>query len=331
MTATYPKSLIEIHPRDLSPYRRGNTGVDYVHTFDSGHSGLHVMVNALTRGNELCTMGALCHVLDHDVRPRRGKLTLSFANIAAYETFDAADPAASAFLDVNLNRVWSDDILDGDGLEREVARARAMRPIVRRVDAVLDLLATPILRDPRGWREPPLLAYGAKPPARNIATAMQFPQHQIETKPSAIGEVHSGLLYEYGRFGDPSSPAVGFLAECGPHFSHRAESTAINVALRFLKACRVIDTEVPAPAELDPGDGRIRRYSDLLTPVAATDAFRFVGDFRGYETFSKGDLIALDGGQELRAPYDNCVLILVAADIKSGRPIGHLIRNLDPE
>ena len=329
MTTAFPKSLIEISHRDLSPYRKSNTGVDYIHTFDSGRDGPHIMINALTRGNELCSMGALCHLLDMNLHPKQGKLTLGFANVAAYETFDPDNPAASMFLDINLNRVWSDDIIDGNGPAREIARAREMRPIVREVDAVLDLLSNPILRDPQGWVEPPLLAYPAKEPARRIAAAMKFPLHQIETRPSAIGEVHSGLLYEYGNFSDPASPAVGFLAECGPHFSRRAETTAINVALRFLNACGVVAEETPPPPGVKAGDGGIRRYTDLLTPVAASDDFRFVGNFRGYETFSKGDLIAEDGDQEMRAPYDNCVLIVVASEIKKGSPIGHFIRKIN--
>ncbi|MEI7764917.1 MAG: succinylglutamate desuccinylase, partial [Comamonadaceae bacterium] len=41
---------LEVLPRDLSAYRQGNIGVDYVHRFDSGKPGPHVLVNALTHG-----------------------------------------------------------------------------------------------------------------------------------------------------------------------------------------------------------------------------------------------------------------------------------------
>lgn len=40
--------------------REGNTGVDYVHRFDSGVPGPHVLFNALTHGNEFCGMVAAC-------------------------------------------------------------------------------------------------------------------------------------------------------------------------------------------------------------------------------------------------------------------------------
>ena len=48
----------EVLPRDLTPYREGNTGIDYVHRFESGRPGPHVLVNALTHGNEFCGMVA---------------------------------------------------------------------------------------------------------------------------------------------------------------------------------------------------------------------------------------------------------------------------------
>ncbi len=87
-----PDAAFEVLPRDLSAYRAGNTGIDHVHRFESGRPGPHVMVNALTHGNEFCGMVAVCDLLDRGVRPKVGTLTLSFANVAAYETFDPAQP-----------------------------------------------------------------------------------------------------------------------------------------------------------------------------------------------------------------------------------------------
>ena len=54
-----PLPVIEVMPRDLSAYRQGNVGVDYVHRFESGVPGPHVLVNALTHGNEICGAIAL--------------------------------------------------------------------------------------------------------------------------------------------------------------------------------------------------------------------------------------------------------------------------------
>ena len=46
----------EVVPRDISAYRRGNTGTDYVFRFDSGKAGPAVGVAGLTHGNEVCGM-----------------------------------------------------------------------------------------------------------------------------------------------------------------------------------------------------------------------------------------------------------------------------------
>ena len=41
-------------------------------------------------------MVAVCHLLDSGVRPKIGTLTLSFANVAAYETFDTGASRSTA-------------------------------------------------------------------------------------------------------------------------------------------------------------------------------------------------------------------------------------------
>lgn len=57
---------IEAHFPDIAVHAPGNTGIPFVHTFDSGVAGPHVMVNALTHGNEVC--GAI--VVDELLRAR---------------------------------------------------------------------------------------------------------------------------------------------------------------------------------------------------------------------------------------------------------------------
>ena len=55
---------LEVLPRDISAYRLGNTGIDYVHRFESGKPGPDVLVNGLTHGNEICGMVAVTYLLD---------------------------------------------------------------------------------------------------------------------------------------------------------------------------------------------------------------------------------------------------------------------------
>jgi hypothetical protein len=68
---------IELDFPNITPYARGNGGIPYLWTFDSGVPGPHVMVNALTHGNEVCGAIVVKELLDLRIRPRRGRLTLS--------------------------------------------------------------------------------------------------------------------------------------------------------------------------------------------------------------------------------------------------------------
>src|SRR5687767_15501905 len=104
------KYRIEIQPPDIKRYRRGNTGIDYVHALDSGKPGPSVMVQALTHGNELCGAVALDYLFNQKIAPAKGKLILAFANVAAFERFDFGDPDRSRYIDEDYNRVWADEV-----------------------------------------------------------------------------------------------------------------------------------------------------------------------------------------------------------------------------
>ena len=109
---------IELSAPDLKA-AAGNTGIPYLTTFDSQRPGPHVLVNALTHGNELCGAVALDRLL------RDG--------------FDPANPSASRFIDEDFNRLWDQATLDGPRDSVELQRARALRPVVEAADYLLDL------------------------------------------------------------------------------------------------------------------------------------------------------------------------------------------------
>ena len=134
-----PNYAVELTPPDIEPYRAGNTGVDYVTTFDSGVSGPHVLVTALTHGNEICGAIALDRLFRAGLRPRRGRLTLAFDNVAAYRSFDPRYPVVSRFVDEDFNRLWDEATLDGPRQSIELARARTLRPFVDAADFLLDI------------------------------------------------------------------------------------------------------------------------------------------------------------------------------------------------
>ena len=125
MTGTH---RIEVDVPDISRWRAGNAGTEYVHVFESGVPGPVVMVNALTHGNEVTGAIAVDTLLARGLRPRRGTLILAFANVAAFARFNRAEPGSSRFVDEDFNRVWGR--LDAGPDSTEMRRARALSDLV---------------------------------------------------------------------------------------------------------------------------------------------------------------------------------------------------------
>ena len=102
---------IELVPPDIARFRDGNIDVRFVHSFEGAQPGPHLLITALVHGNEPAGAVALERLLSQGLRPSRGRLTLAFANVDAYARFDAAAPRASRWVEEDMNRVWSPDIL----------------------------------------------------------------------------------------------------------------------------------------------------------------------------------------------------------------------------
>ena len=304
---------LEVLPRDLSAYRQGNIGVDYVHRFDSGKPGPHVLVNALTHGNEFCGMVAVSALLDAQVRPLVGTLTLSFANVAAYETFDAAKPFESRQLVHNLNRIWSSEWLDGKEDSPELRRARALQPVVAQADHVLDIHST-------SQDVEPFWVYAGFSRNGEVALAIGRPSVHL-VMPDGLG---SGTpLIQYGQFGQASGKGAAMVVECGQHFRRATSDLATGVARAFLAHFGLIARD-PAPLPAAPQ----RRFQLLQTCVIKTAEFRFVRPCIGFEVFAKGELIATDGADEIRAPCDDCTILMPARSAIVGREAVYLARPL---
>src|SRR5438045_8666164 len=94
---------------------------------------------ALTHGNEICGAITLDKLFRAEIRPRRGRLTLAFNNVAAYREFDPRYPIASRYVDEDFNRLWHPATLDGPPQSAEMAPARVLRPVGASADLPLDL------------------------------------------------------------------------------------------------------------------------------------------------------------------------------------------------
>ncbi|MBL8336676.1 MAG: succinylglutamate desuccinylase/aspartoacylase family protein [Rhodoferax sp.] len=304
-----PQYPAEIRRIDLSPYRESNTGVPYVHSFDSGRPGLHVMVNALTHGNEWCGMHVVCRLLDAGLRPRTGRLTLSLANVAACEA-GGADGTGSRFVDRDFNRLWHDDLLTADTQSVEARRAHALRPIVATVDRLLDLHST--------WHAlQPFFVLSQLPRVRALADTLAIPPRQL-----FLPDVwHEGYhLIDYGAFRRPEASAVGLIAECGQHFAQSSVDTAWRVTVRFLQVHGLMVPEpgAPAPGPL-PAPAALEHYEIAVPVIARTDALRLTCSYAGFVRFSEGEVAAFDGDTPVLAPFDGAVLLAPRPAPKAGQ------------
>jgi predicted deacylase len=302
----------EMLPRDLSAYRAGNTGVPYVHRFASGRPGPHVLVNALTHGNEFCGMVAACDLLDRGVRPLCGTLTVSFANVAAYESFNAEQPFESRQLVHNLNRVWSSAWLDGGEDSPELRRARELRPVVAAADHILDIHST-------STDVQPFWVYPAFARNSQAALSIGFPAvHMV--MPQGLG---SGTpLIQHGAHGEPDHHGVALVAECGQHFQVASGERAKAVTQRFLAHFGLV---APQPLELAPP----RRFELLQTVVVKTPQFAFTRPLVGFEVFQAGELIATDGDEQIVAPCADCTVLMPTRQPIVGREGLYLTKPVD--
>jgi predicted deacylase len=308
---TQHQNAIEVIQGDLSAYREGNTGVDYVHRFESGKPGPHVLVNALTHGNEICGMVAVKHLLDTNVRPKIGTLTLSFAHVEAYNAFDASKPFENRQIIHNLNRVWSDELLDGSEDSPELRRARALRPVVAAADHILDIHST-------SQDVVPFWVYPAFERNASVALAIGLPAVHL-VMPNGLG---SGTpMIQHGAFAGANAPGAALVAECGQHFKLSTAEVATEVATRFLAHFGLID-KAPVTAPNAPQ----RRFELLETHVIKAETFHFVRPLIGFETFAKGELIAVNGPDEIRSPCDDCTVFMPARTAIVGREAVYLTK-----
>jgi predicted deacylase len=298
---------VELTSPDISSYKAGNTGVDYFTTFDSGVPGPHVMITAVVHGNELCGAIALDHLFRAQVRPVRGALTLGFANVAAFESFDPSDPTASRYVDEDFNRLWEVPTLEGDGNSVELRRAREIRPLVDQADYLLDIHSMQ-------HATAPLMMAGPLPKGRALARGVGIPKTVVTDAGHAAGR----RMRDYLGFADDTSPRNALLVECGQHWEAGSREVAIETTYRFLRHLELIPPAAAAPHILDSAPDQT--FIEVAGPVTIeTDEFRFAADYRGLEVIPEtGTVIGYDGDKAVKTPFDDCVLVMPSRRLKKG-------------
>jgi predicted deacylase len=309
-----PRFEVRLRPPDLSRWRDGNSGVPGFHSRAGSAPGPHLLVVALTHGNEFAGAIALHALLEQGLRPSRGVLTLGFANLAAFDRFDPAQPTASRFVDEDLNRLWDPALLDGPRQSAELRRAREMRALIHRADVLLDLHSML-------WESEPLLLCGETAKGRALARGIGVPPLVVADG----GHVSGRRLIDYAGFADRLAVACGVLVEAGQHWECATVQTTLASVAGLLRHLGMADDHPALPARPSPAAQRFARVTRTVT--AATSAFVFVQPYCGGEVVPEaGTLIALDGDVEIRTPYDDCLLVMPSLRPSRGHTAVRLAR-----
>jgi predicted deacylase len=310
---------VDVDFPDLGGWARGNVGIPYVWRFSAKSRGPRVTIQALTHGNEVCGAIAVDWLLRQRVRPSRGSLTLVFANVDAYRTFDSATPFASRCLDDDFNRLWDTPVLNGERRSRELDRARVLRPIYDATDVLLDLHSMTEV-------SPPLALAGRHRKGVALARALGMPRDIVVDTGHRAGK----RLRDYGRFDEPEDTRNALLVECGQHWMRASARVAKQAMLRFLRHCDIVDRAI-LDAHIDATPLPAQRVIDITDVVTIeSPSFSFVVPVHGMMSVPKaGTLLAHDGGREIRTPYDDCVLLMPAQRPKPGETAVRLGRYVE--
>lgn len=299
---------VELQAPDISAYRRlsrsgQSPDIDFVVRLDSGKAGPHVLVQALTHGNEICGALALDFLLQSDVRPVHGILSLVFANVEAYQRWDPANPHGNRFCDEDYNRIWADEVLKGARDSIELRRARELVSYIDSADFLLDLHSMSAGSEPLmvcGVRE----RGGLKSVA--LSQAIGLPRWLMMD----TGHPAGMRMIERGRFGDPEHEAVAILLEAGQHWEAQSAVVAREASLRFLVHTGILDRDwALAHCNLEKSQQQVIQVTEAV--VARTEHFRWLAQYQGLEVIAHaGTAIAQDGDEWIRTPYDQCVLVM---------------------
>ncbi|MDD0816183.1 succinylglutamate desuccinylase/aspartoacylase family protein [Curvibacter sp. HBC28] len=288
---------------ELGAWRAGNTGVEGVWQFDGAEPGRHVMISALVHGNELCGAWALLGLLQAGLRPQRGRLTLAFCNLAAFDRFDPAQPDAARFVEEDLNRQWRVERMVAGG-SQERRRAAELRPFVEQADWLLDL---------HSMHEPgqPLLLTGVQPRNLALARALAAPEHIVVD----AGHQDGVRMRDFGRFGELSDNGTrSLLIECGFHGDPASRRVAQDACVRFLQVSEALDgaqLDAALPGWRQPPAPRQWALEVTGPVVARSEQFAFTEAFVGLECIAQaGTVIGDNDGQPVTTPYDDCVLVM---------------------
>ncbi|MGG6429204.1 peptidase M14 [Acetobacter ghanensis] len=312
-----PHAAPEAPPPDLTQWVQGNCGIRGVHHFESHKPGPHIAVTALMHGNEYAGADALAQILATPLQPTLGRLSLIFLNLEAYAAFDPRRPSQFRFVEEDMNRLWMPELIRSAHSSVEMRRVRELLPVIDTVDVLLDLHSMT-------WPSATLLLTSMA--ERNLLMANTLACGQAKPPQVVLDQGHPAgpRLIDYERFSDPTGTARACLLEAGQHWTRSATEQSLLTARIFLAQHGMIPP-LPVPA---PTHSCVHAMvTDCV--VAQTAGFAFIRSFMGGDIIEHaGTLIAIDGMDEIRTPYNNCMLVIPNLRPRRGHTAVRLARVL---
>jgi succinylglutamate desuccinylase len=244
-------------------------------------------------GNEYAGAIVLADLLRRGFVPRRGTVSLIFLNMDAFDRFSPQNPILSRFVDEDMNRLWDTDPARPVSHSKEQTRVCQLLPYIGTIDRLLDLHSML-------WPAGPLMLAGPSEKGMSLAASIGIPPLIVGDGGHRAGP----RLIDMPHFTSPHSAAQACLLEAGQHWTWDCLETTKETVLRFLSTSEMTESVEKSLTPLMIADTTHR-------VTAHTGHFHFIHTFAsGTIIPARGTLIAQDGPDEIRTPYDHCLLVM---------------------
>lgn len=275
-------------------------------------AALHVAVVGSVHGNEPCGLRAIAQLqaeLESGQLPlSRGTLSLVHGNPHATALGLRHTPEG-----VDLNRLFDyrfESVLPSATWAYEHYRALELRPLLARVDVLLDLHSTTA-------PSPPFAIVSQVPESRELGRALGlgYVTEGWDGPGLLADRVLSAPLTRMGR------PAVS--VECGQHVQPSAVDVAYKCIRRFLDQLGVIPMPaVPEGADAPAPAITLRLHAAVKRP---SSEFRFVRPLASMDRLASGELIGRDDDLALSANR-SCYVIMPNDTVAVGEDMVYIAR-----
>ena len=192
-------------------------------------------------------------------------------------------------------------------------------PVLETVDILLDIHTML-------WPAQPLFLCSMTENSRDLAYCVSGAQ----TNPPAVvqdGGHGDGLrLIDYTRFNTPHSYTRACLLEAGQHWQKDAAQQALLSTRIFLAQTGTLPSAPTSATSSEP----VRQAVVTDCVQALTSRFVFVQPFASGSVIRKaGTVIAFDGQDEIRTPYNNCILVMPNLRPRRGHTAVRLAKRLN--